>query len=91
MWKEFISLLAVNVGNFALYLLFQIVLSMAIGVLVLCAILVTCCVAGCVMAIPYLGAVLLLPVSTFKRSYSLHYLAQYGPEYNVFPPPVSAI
>ena len=31
-----------------------------------------------------LGTVLLLPVIMFKRAYSLHYLAQYGPAYNVF-------
>ena len=38
------------------------------------------------LMIPYLGAVLLLPISVFQRSYSIHYLAQYGREYDVFPP-----
>lgn len=88
-WNEFVSLFAVNVGNFGLYLLFQIVLGIAIGVIVVGAVLLTCCVAGCVMALPYIGTVLLLPVLTFKRAYSIHYLAQYGPEYNVFQPPMS--
>jgi hypothetical protein len=37
------------------------------------------------MIIPYLGTVLLLPILVFKRAYSLHYLAQYGPQYDVFP------
>jgi hypothetical protein len=48
---------------------------------------VTCCIAGCLIVLPYLGAVILLPVTVFKRSYSLYYLAQFGPAYNVFPPP----
>ena len=63
---------------------------MAIGVLVLVAIVVTCCIAGCLMALPYLGTVVLLPVLVFKRSYSLYYLAQFGPAYDVFPalPPI---
>jgi hypothetical protein len=38
------------------------------------------------MAIPYLGTVLLLPVLVFKRSYSIYFLRQFGPEYDVFPP-----
>jgi hypothetical protein len=36
------------------------------------------------MIIPFLGTVLLLPVHVFRRAYSLHYLAQYGEEYDVF-------
>jgi hypothetical protein len=80
-WREFLGLLEDNVGQFVLYVLFQIVLKMAIGVLVLAAVLVTCCIAGCLMALPYIGAVVLLPVLVFKRSYSIYYLAQFGPAY----------
>jgi hypothetical protein len=83
-WKEFYGLLAANPGNFVLYLLFQIVLSLAIGVLVITAVLVTCCIAGCFLMIPYLGTVLMLPVLVFSRAYSLHYLAQFAPEYDTF-------
>ena len=78
--------LTANAGDFALYVLFQIVLGMAIGSLVLVAIIVTCCIAGCLMLLPYVGTVLLLPVLVFKRSYSTYYLAQFGPAYDVFPP-----
>lgn len=86
-WGEFWQLLRANIGEFVLYLLFQIVIALAIGVIVLMVVLMTCCLAGCVLAIPYIGTVLFLPVLVFKRSYSLYYLAQYGPSYNVFPPP----
>jgi len=85
-WKELLSLLGANVGRFTLYVLFQIVLAMAIGLLVIVAVVVTCCIAGCLMVLPYLGTVLLLPVLVFKRSYSIYYLAQFGPAYDVFPP-----
>jgi hypothetical protein len=84
-WSELGDLLKANVGQMILYLLFQIVLGIAIGVLVLLAVLVTCCIAGCLLAIPYLGTVLLLPVLVFKRAYSLCYLSQYGAAYDVFP------
>lgn len=85
-WKEFLGLLCANAGYFALYVLFQILLSIAIGVIVLFAILLTCCIAGCLMIIPYIGTVLLLPVLIFKRSYPLYFLRQFGTGYDVFPP-----
>ena len=89
-WKEFWGLLADNAGMFTFYILFQIVLGMAIGVIVLGAIIVTCCIAGCLMLIPYLGTVLLLPVLVFKRSYPLYFLRQFGAGYDVFPPALAA-
>jgi len=88
-WSELINLVTAHVGRFVLYLLFQIVLALATFVLVVMVIFCTCCVAGCLMIIPYIGTVLLLPVLVFKRSYSLYYLAQYGPAYDAFPPPES--
>ena len=83
-WGSFLRLVSANSARFVLYLLFQIVLGMAIGMLVVAVILVTCCCAGCLMAIPYVGTVVLLPVLMFHRAYTAFYLAQYGPEYNVF-------
>jgi hypothetical protein len=85
-WREFLPLLRANLGRFVLYLLFQIVLGLAIGAALVALVFITCCCAGCLMAIPYLGTVLLLPVLVFSRAYALHYLAQYGPAYDVFPP-----
>ena len=67
----------------------QIVLGIAIGLLVLVVVLATCCIAGCFLAIPYVGTVLLLPVLVFQRAYSLHFLAQFGREYDVFTPDVT--
>lgn len=85
-WKEFWGLLTGHAGLFTLYILFQIVLGMAIGIIVLAAILLTCCIAGCLMIIPYIGTVVLLPVLVFKQSYALYFLRQFGPGYDVFPP-----
>ena len=85
-WKEFYGLLSAHPGQFALYILFSIVLGMGIGVLVLMFMLVTCCFC-CLMLLPYIGTVVLLPVLIFRRAYPLYYFAQYGPPYDVFPPP----
>ncbi len=85
-WGVFLGLLTGNLGRFILYLLFRIVLAIAIAVLVLTGVLVTCCLLGCVLIVPFLGTVLLLPIHVFQRAYSLYYLAQYGPEFDVFAP-----
>jgi hypothetical protein len=83
-WKEFYALFTANFWRFVLYLIFQIVLNLTIGVIVLLAIVVTCCLAGCLMLLPFVGTVLLLPVLVFKRAYPLYYLAQHGKQYDVF-------
>jgi hypothetical protein len=83
-WGEFRTLLKANLGQFALYLLFQIVLNLAIGVMVLAFMIVTCCFC-CLLLLPYVGTVVLLPVLVFSQSYSLYYLAQFGRDYDVFP------
>lgn len=85
-WREFLTILSVNKARFALYILFQIVIGLAIGAIVLTAAFVTCCCAACILALPYIGTVLMLPVLVFKRAYSLLYLGQFGPEFDVFRP-----
>jgi hypothetical protein len=79
-----LRLVSANIGNILLYLLFQIVLGLVIGMLVFVVVLATCCIAGCLLALPFLGTVFYLPVLVFQRSYSLFYLAQFGPSHNAF-------
>lgn len=86
-WREFGGLLSTYPGQFTIYILFQIVLRIAIVAIVIGAVLVTCCIAACFLALPFIGTVLLLPILIFKRAYALHYLAQFGPQYDVFPQP----
>ena len=84
-WRELWVLISYHAGIFVLYLLFSIVLAMGIGLIVAAVMIMTCCCC-CLMLLPYVGTVILLPVLMFKRCYSLYFLAQFGPEYNVFPP-----
>jgi hypothetical protein len=90
-WRELGGLMRGNIGNLVLYFLFRIVLAIAIAVVVIGMVLVTCCIAGCLFAVPYLGTVLLLPILVFERAYSLHYLAQFGPDYDVFAPSATGV
>ena len=82
-WRDFRGLASANLGGFAIYLLFSVVIAMIIGTLILVVIIATCCLAGCLMAIPYIGTVLLLPIYVFRRAYSLYYFEQYGPHYRL--------
>ncbi|MBN1558369.1 MAG: hypothetical protein JW951_09515, partial [Lentisphaerae bacterium] len=77
-WARFLPVFRHNAGAFVIYGLFYLVLSMIAGFCVLLLIIATCCIAACIVGIPYLGTVLLLPIPVFFRLYSLEYLAQYG-------------
>ena len=85
-WREFLGILSGNKCRFLLYILFQIVIGIATAMIVVAAAMVTCCCACCILAIPYIGTVLFLPVLIFKRAYSLFYFRQYGSQFDVFVP-----
>ncbi|MCW5557870.1 MAG: hypothetical protein KIT22_08570 [Verrucomicrobiae bacterium] len=85
-WRLFLGPLGRNPGGFALYLGFKISLWIGVWIALMIGIVITCCLLGCLLAIPYLGTVLFLPVLVFFRSYSLHFLAQQGPDWNVLNP-----
>ena len=68
---------------FLLYLLIQIPLSIATGLAVFAFAVITCC-GCCLLFVPYLSTVILLPVFVLHRAYPLHFLAQLGPEWNAF-------
>ena len=89
-WREFMTILSVNKLRFALYLLFQIVITMAIGTIIFIGACIGCCFCcvSILLLVPYIGTVILLPFAVFKRSYSLYYLKQFGPEFDVFSPAV---
>lgn len=75
-----VSLIAAHPGEIVLYCLFLIVLVMATGLISCLAICATCCIA----ALPYIGTVILLPVFVLLRSFSLVFLRQFGPDYDVW-------
>ena len=85
-WHVLLDVLAFNKARFFLYLLFQIVIYMTCAVIVVAAACLTCGCGCCLFLLPYIGSVALLPISVFQRSYSLYYLAQFGPEFNVIAP-----
>ena len=79
-FAQAMDLVASHPGPILLYVLFLVVLAIAvvmIGCVVACA---TCCIA----AIPYVGSVILLPVSVTLGAFSLLFLRQFGSDYDVW-------
>lgn len=85
-WKVCWQLIRAHFNKFVLYWLFKLLLSIVIGAMVFAFVMGTCCIGGIILLIPYLNAVLLLPITCFKRSFSAFYLRQFGAEFDVFPP-----
>jgi hypothetical protein len=75
-----VDLVASHPGSILLYVVFLLLLAVAmvvIGCVVTCA---TCCIA----AIPYVGTVILLPIPVTLGAFSLLFLRQFGPNYDVW-------
>jgi len=84
-WQHFLDYLRKHPGPFILYALFVAVLAIGVGLCVLVACLLTCCIGLLLIAIPYIGTVILLPISYTYRAFSLEFLAQFDTELNLFP------
>ena len=82
----FLPWLSAYPGAFALYLLFVLALAIVFGALFMVACLLTCCI----LALPYVGTVLLLPIWVTYRLLSLEFLAQLDPGLDLFQAPVTA-
>jgi hypothetical protein len=79
-WRTFNeSMLRGRAGTFALYVLFKLLIGLAIGMAATAVTCATCCIA----ALPYIGAVILLPLSVFERCYSLYFMEQFGPTFQI--------
>lgn len=83
-WSKFLVLFRAHKGGFLFYGLFKAILAMGVGVMLVIGIILTCCLAGCLIVIPVVGSIFLLPVSLSFRLYSVYYLAQYGSDYDLF-------
>ncbi len=63
-----------HLGTVVLYFLMLILVSLGLGLVGLIAMIVTCCIA----TLPYIGAVILLPLAVFERAYVMYFVEQFG-------------
>ncbi len=85
-WGKFLPLLRANFWRFVLVGLFVFVLFFGVVLALVVAGCATCCCGFLLIAIPYVGSVVLLPISAAYRAYGPEFLAQFGPEWSVFEP-----
>ncbi len=68
------ELLPGHLGTVVLFYLVLLVVGLGLALVGVVVTLLTCCIA----ALPYIGAVILLPLAVFKRSYVLYFVEQFG-------------
>lgn len=83
-WRKVLSLHSQYFWQFVLFFVWVILLGIGTGILLTILILVTCCIAGIVLAVPYLGAVLMLPITVFFRALGPEFLRQLGDASDLF-------
>lgn len=86
-WERFLPLLRREPLSFLLMAVLYLVLAVAVSVFVAAAGLMTCCALFLVLAIPYVGTVILLPVHATARAFGPEFLGQFGEQYRVWPEP----
>jgi hypothetical protein len=75
-----VRLVSSHPGPILLYVLFFMLLAVAM-VMISCAVT---CATCCIAAIPYVGTVILLPIPVTLGAFSLLFLRQFGPDYDVW-------
>ena len=88
-WRYFLPWLKARPWQFVLYALFVLVLLFVF----VCLFALVCVLTCCIVALPYVGTVILLPLYVTYRIFSLEFLAQFDPDFDVFTPaeiPVAA-
>jgi hypothetical protein len=89
-WRTFAPILRERLGSFLLFGLFVVAVQIGLMIALIPAILLTCCTLGCLLVLPFIGAVVWLPVSYTFRAYGPEFLAQFGPAYDVWPQPAAS-
>ena len=82
-WLKFILLFNETPIPFILYGLFVLFLVIVIVICVVAFGFLTCCIGFVLLAIPYIGSVIFLPVTYTFRAFSLAFLGQFDSQYKL--------
>lgn len=83
-WRLFLPLFRAEWPHFLLVGLFVLALHVFLTILTLVVGIATCCIFFIVLIIPFVGTVALLPVWVTLRAYTLEFLAQFSPRFDLF-------
>jgi hypothetical protein len=84
-WNFFLPTLKSNLFQFLLYGIFILFLWLVTIAVIVVLGLATCCIGFLLLAIPYIGTVLLLPVYYTFRALRVEFLEQFCDDYKLFP------
>lgn len=84
-WRIFLSFFSKYWGNFVLFGIVLFLLRIAAVIVVFTAGLLSCCIGLVLIVIPYVGSVILLPISYTFRGFGPEFLAQFGEQLDIFP------
>lgn len=90
-WTRFLALFRSQPWPFIGFGILTFLLVLVFAAAVVFAVIGTCCIGALFLVIPYISTVVTLPVWYAYRAFSLEFLAQFGPEYEVFPPPAAPV
>jgi len=83
-WKLFLGVFRKYPLHFVGYGIIIFLLMIAFVAAVVFAGFATCCIGFIFLVIPYISTIVTLPVWYTYRAYSLEFLSQFGPDYDVF-------
>lgn len=81
----FLPLWRAHLGGFVLYAIMRMILWVGVMSAITMFGFMTCCCGFFILAIPYIGTVVMLPIYIFMRGMGPEYLAQFGPEFYQLP------
>ncbi len=87
-WSIFLAVFKEHPGSFVACGIFYLLISILGSIALFFGGLVTCCIGLLLLAIPYIGSVVSLPMSVTLRYYTLDFLGQFGPEFQLLEPVV---
>jgi len=85
-WKRFLPVFREHPGSFILFGLLYFGIMLVGWILFFVGGMVTCCIGLVLMAIPYIGTVITLPLHTFTRFLSVDFLGQFGDDFRLMEP-----
>lgn len=85
-WGVFLPLFRAHPGPFVLYGLYTLAVTIVMGIGYFIAGILTCCLGLLLLVLPYLGAVVTLPISVLRCYMNLEFLGQFGADFTLLAP-----
>ncbi len=84
-WQSLLPLLRKNAADFLLYVVLVLLAIIALALAWAISWIATCCILPLLLWVPLASTLVLLPLHTLFRLYSVEFLAQFGPDWTVGP------